>query len=108
MIRVTITPRQIIIRGHAESGRDAKVICSHVMLNTPCTSPAMIALTRRASLLAALSTFDDGSGTLGIIVDHALAEDPAVTVEAVREIVIEAIADAKLEAPDRRCGDPIE
>ena len=53
---------------------------------------------RRASLLGGLASYDDGTGTLGIIVDQALADDPLVTLEAVREIVVEAIEDAKLEA----------
>lgn len=50
---------------------------------------------RRNNLLAALNSLDDGTGTLGIIVEHALADDPAITTEDVREIVLEAIADAE-------------
>lgn len=53
---------------------------------------------RRSDILSALISLDDGTGTLGIIVDQALADDPAVTVAAVREIVTEAIADAIADA----------
>lgn len=66
---------------------------------------------RRESLLCALRSLDDGTGTTAIIVDQALSDDPEVTVEAVREIVSEAMADAvacRVEAPTksakpRRC-----
>jgi hypothetical protein len=53
---------------------------------------------RRSDILSALASLDDGTGTLGIIVDQALADDPAVTVDEVREIVREAKADAQVEA----------
>lgn len=53
---------------------------------------------RRETLLAGLSKYDDGSGTLGAIVDQALADDPAATLADVRAIVVEAIKDAEIEA----------
>lgn len=54
-------------------------------------------MNRRAELLTALRKYDDGTGTLRIVVDQALADDPSVTAEAVREILDDAIADAKAE-----------
>lgn len=53
---------------------------------------------RRAEILAALTSHDHGDGCLGIIVDEALAENPAVTVAEVREIVLQAERDAADEA----------
>jgi hypothetical protein len=50
---------------------------------------------RRSDILVALASHDDGSGTLGIIVDQALADDPDVSIQDVREIVIEAEEDAR-------------
>jgi hypothetical protein len=52
---------------------------------------------RRNDLLSALSDLDDGTGTLGIIVDQALADDPNVSEDTVRAIVVESIEDAKVE-----------
>lgn len=52
---------------------------------------------RTTEIISALSSLDDGTGTLGIIVRQALVDDPGVTVEEVRAIVQEAIADAKAE-----------
>ncbi len=40
---------------------------------------------------------DDGTGDIRVIVDHALAEDPAATAEDIAEIVREARADAAAE-----------
>jgi hypothetical protein len=53
---------------------------------------------RRADILSTLAGLDDGTGTLGVIVDQALADDPAITAAKVREIVCEAIADARADA----------
>lgn len=54
---------------------------------------------RRAELLASLASYDDGTDTLGVIVDHALIGDPDVTVDEVRVVVVilEAIEDARIE-----------
>jgi len=54
--------------------------------------------TRRADLIVSLRALDDGTGDIGVIVDHALADDPEVTAAAVREIVLEARAEASTEA----------
>lgn len=59
---------------------------------------AAVVARHRADILAALASHDRGDGGLGIIVDEALAEDPAVTVAEVREIVIQAERDAADEA----------
>lgn len=56
------------------------------------------ATARRRNLLAALSSYDDGSGTLGIVVDQALRDDPEVTRAEIAAILDEAIADAATEA----------
>jgi len=45
---------------------------------------------------------DDGSGTLGIIVRQALADDPESTAEDCAAIVREAIADAAAERERER------
>lgn len=73
-------------------------------MTTKTTAPETLAR-RRADLLAALASHDHGDGCLGIIVDEALAEDPTVTLAAVREIVLQAEADAAAErdeAPEAR------
>lgn len=62
------------------------------------TCTGVILAARQADLLATLADLDDGTGTLGIVVDQALADDPAVTVASVREIVTAAIQDARAEA----------
>lgn len=56
---------------------------------------------RRADLLSYCAHLDDGTGTLGVIVDCALDSDPAVTGAAICEIVQEARDD---EA-NRRAGE---
>jgi len=43
---------------------------------------------RRSSILTTLSSLDDGTGNLGVIVDLALSEDPDVTVDEVREFAV--------------------
>ena len=43
---------------------------------------------RRSSILTTLSSLDDGTGNLGVIVDLALSEDPDVTVDEVREFAL--------------------
>ena len=58
---------------------------------------AAVVASHRDDLLAALASHDHGDGCLGIIVDEALAEDPTVTLAAVREIVLQAEADAAAE-----------
>lgn len=52
---------------------------------------------RHDELLAGLAKHDDGAGTLGIIVDQALADDPDVSIAEVAAIVENAIRDAKAE-----------
>lgn len=60
---------------------------------------------RRRELLASLAQYDDGTGTLGVIVDNALGYDPDVSVERVRAIVVESIKDAEIEASRERKTD---
>jgi hypothetical protein len=55
----------------------------------------LVAAARRSDMLSFLRSLDDGTGDLGIIIDQALADDPAVTIAAVREIVLEARAEAR-------------
>lgn len=45
---------------------------------------------RRVEILSALRKHDHGDGCLGIIVDQALADDPDVTIDEVRAIVVQA------------------
>jgi hypothetical protein len=40
---------------------------------------------------------DDGTGDLGVIVDHALAQDPDVAIDDVAQTALEAREDARLE-----------
>lgn len=62
---------------------------------------------RRGELIAALADLDDGTGTLGTVVDQALAEDAGATAAQIREIVVEAVADARVEAHRTRQAIPV-
>jgi len=55
------------------------------------------AITLRAHLLTALADLDDGAGTLATVVDLAMHDSSACTVADVREIVLDAQADARVE-----------
>jgi hypothetical protein len=50
----------------------------------------------REDLIAALSRYDDGTGTLGIVVDQAI-RDGVTGVAAIAAILDEAIEDARIE-----------
>lgn len=63
-----------------------------------CTPPAHFTSTRVMELVRALRDRDDGTGTLRVIVEHALADNPDATVADVRAIALEAEADAIAEA----------
>lgn len=54
--------------------------------------------TARSELLAQLADLDKGDGTLGIVIDHALRDDPAVTADEIRAIWADATEDAAAEA----------
>jgi hypothetical protein len=64
-----------------------------------CALRAMLApiSLRRADLLAELADLGDGTDTLGVVIDHALRDDPAVTAEDIRAIWAEATDDARIE-----------
>lgn len=49
------------------------------------------------TLLAALADLNDGTGDLGQTIRDVLRDDPAATAEDIREVVEEAIRDAKRE-----------
>ena len=53
---------------------------------------------RRDELLAAVRAHDDGTGTLGTIVDQALLDNPAITADEIRFVVLDAKRDAETEA----------
>jgi hypothetical protein len=52
---------------------------------------------RALALIAALSHFDRGDGCLGIIVRQAIKDNPSADADDIREICIEAEADAAVE-----------
>ncbi len=52
---------------------------------------------RYRELCGELSRYEDGTGTLGIVVAQALMDDESVSAETVANILDEAIADAATE-----------
>lgn len=62
--------------------------------------------TKRSELLFALRSYDDGTGNLGVSIDHALADNSNVTSAEIADVLDEAIDDARVERDREAAGRP--
>jgi hypothetical protein len=81
-------------RGHRNAAIDGEIFFCPAKCRMPSDDLPSVA---RHALLSSLADLDDGTGDLGVIVDQAIADDAQVLAADVREIVLAARRDAKVE-----------